>query len=142
MEKNREHATGSPAEGYRHIKPQLRKPHDPDVTFEEYRYYAHKTREEEETIEASKTNWREILLRKKHVHEAEQPGPEARMPTEHELASRANRLEITDEEWTNASRAFRTASWGACEYPVPTYLGRLAVYIPVLTLPRLLPDHH
>jgi hypothetical protein len=27
------------------------------------------------------------------------------------LADRANRLEITDEEWTNASRMLRTAGW-------------------------------
>ncbi|PNY24534.1 Uncharacterized protein TCAP_05513 [Tolypocladium capitatum] len=112
MEKVREPAAAGPEEVYQYIKPQLRKPHDPDVTFEEYHYYAHKTREVEETIEPTKTNWREILLRKKN---AEPPEPEVHTPTEDELANRANRLEITDEEWTNASRAFRTASWGACE---------------------------
>lgn len=36
------------------------------------------------------------------------------------FANSANRLEISDEEWTNASRAFRTASWGACFYLITT----------------------
>ncbi|PVH82381.1 hypothetical protein DL98DRAFT_548065 [Cadophora sp. DSE1049] len=38
-----------------------------------------------------------------------------------------NRLEITDEEWTNASRALRTASWGAC-IALYTVFGFMAGY--------------
>jgi hypothetical protein len=98
-----------------YIKPQGRKPHDPDVTFEEYYYYAQRTRAEEAAIEAPKTDWREILLRKKKSAAIEGQTPVSHLTAE-DFANRENRLEISDEEWTNASRMFRTASWGACEF--------------------------
>lgn len=93
-----------------YIKPQHRKPHDTAVTFEEYHYYALRTREEERTLESPGTNWREIVLRKKTDHPTSPDAP----VIDHE-ADFSHRLEITDEEWTNASRMFRTASWGACK---------------------------
>jgi hypothetical protein len=96
-----------------YIKPQGRKPHDPDVTFEEYYYYAQRTRAEEAAIEAPKTDWREILLRKKKSAEGQTPVSHL---TADDFANREHRLEISDEEWTNASRMFRTASWGACGF--------------------------
>lgn len=102
---------------FQYIKPQMRRVHDPDVLFEEYHHYAKLTREEERDLPKPKTNWAALLTSKKEA------GPDARevarqnMPTEHELA---NRIEITDEEWTNASRAFRTASAGACFYLITT----------------------
>jgi hypothetical protein len=99
------------------IKPQGRKPHDPDVSFEEYHYYAARTREEEQTLERPKTNWREIMLRKKAPNLIESTTAGRSDLTEKDFSSVANRLEISDEEWTNASRAFRTAGWGACKFP-------------------------
>jgi hypothetical protein len=101
-----------------YIKPQGRKPHDPDITFEEYHFYALRTREEEKTVKAPKTDWREIVLRKKNPNgNVEQPAVQsAHALTADDFTSRENRLEISDEEWTNASRMFRTASWGACEF--------------------------
>jgi hypothetical protein len=111
------------------IKPQARKLHDSAVTFEEYHYYALQTREEERNLPAPKTNWREILLRKKPAHEistttANDPHGHSNVE-KHDLstlnlAKKENRLEITDQEWTDASRAFRTASWGACFYLITT----------------------
>jgi hypothetical protein len=98
-----------------YIKPQAREPHDPDITFEEYHYYALRTREEEKILEPPKLNWREVVLRKKNVNQIENQGPSVQTFTEEKFVNRTNRLEISDEEWTNASRAFRTASWGACE---------------------------
>ena len=102
-----------------YIKPQGRKLHDPDVRFEEYYHYAQRTREEEKTLESPILNWREIVLRKKkNAHDAGNKEPGAHSSsnlTAADFANRANRLEISDEEWTNASRAYRTASWGACE---------------------------
>jgi hypothetical protein len=98
-----------------YIKPQGRKAHDPDVRFEEYYYYAQRTREEEKTLESPHTNWREILLQKKNTHDIGTGQPGQHHLTEKDFANRAHRLEISDEEWTNASRAFRTAGWGACE---------------------------
>jgi hypothetical protein len=98
-----------------YIKPQGRKPHDPDVKFEEYYYYAQRTREEEKAVEAPKTDWREIVLRKKKSEVGSPDEHPAQSFDGKDFANSSNRLEISDEEWTNASRAFRTASWGACE---------------------------
>ena len=95
-----------------YVKPQHRKPHDPTVLFEEYHYYAKRTREEERNVQSPRLNWREVLLRKKNEADVEPPTFD---PDQAHL-SESHRLEITDEEWTNASRAFRTASWGACKY--------------------------
>ena len=101
-------------------KPQARLLHDPAVTFEEYHYYARRTREEEKNLEAPKLRWREII-NGKMVKDAQQidGGAEGKVP-EVNFANEENRLQITDEEWTNASRAMRTASWGAAFYLITT----------------------
>lgn len=105
-----------------YIKPQARKLHDPDVTFEEYHYYALRAREEEAHVPKPKTQWREIVLRKKPEMDEDNGDREVGGIVQSDLnfASRANRLDITDEEWTNASRAFRTASAGAAFYLITT----------------------
>ncbi|OCK74275.1 hypothetical protein K432DRAFT_409998 [Lepidopterella palustris CBS 459.81] len=107
-----------------YIKPQARGLHDPNITFEEYHYYALKTREEEKGLASPKLNWRELILRKKSLRNADDDPNSERNPVKHHtevnFANRENRLEISDEEWTNASRAFRTASWGACFYLITT----------------------
>lgn len=110
---------GSPTQAYTsgaYVKPQQRKPHDNAVLFEEYYYYAQRTREEEKTLESPSLNWREFLSRKKNNADAlhHDGNHEAQMEVN---ANAAGKIEITDEEWTNASRAFRTASWGACTVP-------------------------
>jgi hypothetical protein len=97
------------------IKPQSRRPHDPTVTFEEYYYYASRTRQEEQTYEAPKTGWREIVLRKKNPLPSDDNGAALEPTAELPVSGSSSHLEISDEEWVNASRAFRTASWGACE---------------------------
>lgn len=103
-----------PASGY--IKPQARAPHDPDVAFEEYHYYAQRTREEEENLESPKINIRQLISHKKNPQGSNADGPPTATLTEKDYASVENRLEISDEEWANASRALRTASTGACEW--------------------------
>ncbi|EMC94851.1 hypothetical protein BAUCODRAFT_158358 [Baudoinia panamericana UAMH 10762] len=123
---SRENATPRPA-GTSYIRPQDRKLHDPAVSFEEYHYYALRTREEERELPSVKTDWRSLLLRKKLARDiaqrasfpndsAEQKGHDRNI----NLSRKANRLEISDQEWTDASRAFRTASWGACFYLITT----------------------
>jgi hypothetical protein len=97
------------------IKPQMRKLYDPDISFEEYYYYAQKTREEEKGLAKAKLNWRQLMSGNKQTDVNERA---AHDHTEVNLANKHNRLEITDEEWTNASRAFRTASGGAAFYLV------------------------
>lgn len=96
-----------------YIKPQHREVHDSSVMFEEYHYYAQKTREEQMTYESPKVQWREVFLRKKNEHESEDLA--VQKLSEEILASPEKRMNISDEEWANASRAFRTTSWGACE---------------------------
>lgn len=92
-----------------YIKPQARKPYDPNVTFEEYHYYANKTREEESTYDPPKFSWRDILSKPDLADESRLSATDF---------ADENRLHISDEEWANASRSFRSASWGACEYSI------------------------
>ena len=112
------------------VRPQDRRLHDPNVTFEEYHYYALRTRAEENALapsESEKTNWQQLFLRRKAGHAEQQdsgslspPAEKRRSSTNINLADRANRLEITDEEWTDASRMLRTAGWAACFYLITT----------------------
>ena len=105
------------------IKPQARLLHDPAVTFEEYQYYARRTREEEKHLESPKLRWRQIIGRRTNK-DAPQIDAGAdhkkRTVTEVNFAHEGHRLQITDEEWTNASRAMRTASSGAAFYLITT----------------------
>ncbi|KAJ6115202.1 Amino acid transporter transmembrane [Penicillium sp. IBT 16267x] len=100
------------------IKPQAREPYDSAVSFEEYNYYAHKTRAEQELLEPPVLNVRQ-WFRKSSENDASNQDVTTTL-TEDDFTNRARRLEITDEEWTNASRAFRSASWGACFYLITT----------------------
>jgi hypothetical protein len=109
------------------IRPQHRKLHDPDVSFEEYLYYAQKTREEERTLEKPRTAWRQLLAGEKKS--AANGAADESVGVVHQelgdlnLSTRNNRLHISDEEWTNASRALRTASAGAAFYLVRFRMG-------------------
>ena len=97
-----------------YIKPQGRKPHDPNISFEEYHWYAQRTREEEKNYEPPKLAWRELLFHKKNGEgKAETRADPSSPPTGTDSGDASHRLEISDEEWSNASRMFRTASWGA-----------------------------
>jgi hypothetical protein len=94
------------------IKPQAREPYDSGVSFEEYTYYAQKTRAEQELLAPPVLNMRQWFGKSSGNDSSNQDVTTAL--TEEDFTNRARRLEITDEEWTNASRAFRSASWGAC----------------------------
>ena len=117
------------------IMPQERLLHDPAVTLDEYCYYAEKTRAEED--EASRTEIPQmgilqIMFPSKNGPSAVQTASEASPPGrdyekrqgsvtgDANLARRDLRLAITDEEWTNASRALRTATCAACFYLITT----------------------
>jgi hypothetical protein len=112
------------------IRPQDRRLHDPDVTFEEYHYYALKTQAEEcATAPAAteKASLRQLLFRGKAKRTGSEdltplgePAEKRRSSVNTNLTDRAKRLEITDEEWTNASRLMRTATWGGCFYLITT----------------------
>lgn len=115
-----------------YIRPQQRLLHDRNVTFEEYHYYALKTREEEKDIDshdpdAHKTRLIDIIFPPKKGPGAKAPSaavPES-LPDEEKrrssnFANLATRAHISDEEWKDASRAFRTATWAACFYLITT----------------------
>ena len=122
--------------GYnRPMMPQERLLHDPAVTFDEYRYYAEKTRAEEDEasrIEISQKGILQIMFPTKNgpsaVHTASEASPQGgdyekrqgSVTGNANLARRDLRLAITDEEWTNASRAMRTATSAACFYLITT----------------------
>ncbi|KAJ5321378.1 hypothetical protein N7476_004380 [Penicillium atrosanguineum] len=94
-------------------KPQARGPYDAAVSFEEYHFYANKTREEQLTLEVP--HWNPLqLFQKKSQLDAQDNLPVTTL-TEADFRNPEKRLQITDEEWANASRAFRSASAGACE---------------------------
>jgi len=135
-----------------YIKPQQRLLHDPDVSFEEYLYYARKTRDEEDEIDRNdptrhKTRFRDILFPPKRGPGADgaiiqmpdglNPEEQAkrRSSVNANLANKATRAVVTDDEWKNASRALRTATWAACFYLITTdILGPFGVGFSIGTL--------
>ena len=97
-----------------YIKPRARLLHDPAVTFEEYQHYAKRTREEQDHLASPKLRWRQIINRSTHNEDALRmdavtDGKITEVP-EFNIGNEENRLQISDEEWSNASRAMRTAS--------------------------------
>ena len=118
-----------------YIAPQNRLLHDPAVTFEEYHYWALKTRAEEEERakrEPATTGIKQILFPPKenivnHDADSGSTSPDDEKSekrndsvTDANLAQKDQRMSVTDAEWTNASRAFRTATWAACFYLITT----------------------
>ncbi|KAJ4424393.1 hypothetical protein N0V82_000913 [Gnomoniopsis sp. IMI 355080] len=106
------------------IKPQQRLLHDPNVTFEEYLFYAERTRAEEDR--AAEANPARVTLKSIFIPSASRgvvsEGADGSWGavTDLNLSDPAVRATISDEEWTNASRALRTASAAACFYLITT----------------------
>ncbi len=113
------------------IRPQERALHDTNVTLEEYMFYAERTRAEEDAgaADAPGLTLMDVLFpsrgkarqlessssdEKIGVHSS---GPKH---TEVNLSNAAERAQISDVEWTNASRALRSASAAACFYLITT----------------------
>ncbi len=95
--------------------PQARKLHDSAVTFEEYYYYAEKTRAEEDAMEIGPSSGIMSLIFPSKSNPGATKASEKRgsfIAETVNLSKQENRMEISDEEWTNANRALRTASWG------------------------------
>ncbi|TPX14553.1 uncharacterized protein E0L32_005245 [Thyridium curvatum] len=103
------------------VRPQHRKLHDPSVSFEEYYYYAQQTRIEEDN--QPKTGfetsiWSVIFPTKSGAGIEEKRS--APNPQEEKQENAHQRILVSDEEWTNASRALRTATRGAIFYLITT----------------------
>ncbi|KAL2424198.1 hypothetical protein ABEF95_004082 [Exophiala dermatitidis] len=134
----------APARPETFISPMHRKLYDSEVTFEEYLHYAKRTREQEAAEQ--KVPQAGILqqvfrrpsasVQASHSTEAHQNGnssEESREIGEKNLTGPDNKEEhsdqkrrksshtvILEEEWRNAARALRTASWGAGFYLITT----------------------
>ena len=108
-------------------RPQMRALHDPSVSFEEYWYYSQQTRAEEEQnhLTSSATETRGILSTifptksgAGNIVTTDEKG-EAVVPHTN-MSDPARRASVTNEEWTNASRAVRTATASAVFYLITT----------------------
>jgi len=104
------------------IKPQNRRIHDAQVTFEEYYYHAQRTRAEEDTqpVHGRETNLLALIFPSKSDGGIKQKHEEHEKDPKRNLSNAANRATISDDEWTNASRALRTATKGAIFYLITT----------------------
>lgn len=111
-------ANGSPA--LRHEKL-----HDPSVTFEEYLYWAKISRADARyehqdhsfKIWQSKSKRQASLANGNNRSELTHVGGET---SDEKMVGGAPRYNITDEEYIQASRAVRTATWGAIFYLITT----------------------
>ncbi|KAG0645681.1 hypothetical protein D0Z07_8572 [Hyphodiscus hymeniophilus] len=126
------------------VSPKHRLHHDPSVTFEEYHFYALKTREiqDREALNEPQTKGiLAILFPPKSTKIESSPatppsgGVGEKTSGETPPTDGGGRLVVTDEEWVNASRAMRTATWAACFYLITTdILGPFGVGYAIGTL--------
>jgi hypothetical protein len=128
----------------------LQKLHDPNVTLEEYMYHAKLTRTDEDRLYGPGSDYQQSsgpatrFIKEKiwrtQVAEREMPPPRLSISAQGEGQVEGKALEqsndatdskdsslrasepivITDEEWLNASRAARTATWASVFYLITT----------------------
>jgi hypothetical protein len=101
------------------VRPQHRKLYDPKVSFEEYLYHAERTRADQDAAERSGAGRKTPLLKvmfPPKSNNAELDDKMANLNTS--IAS--ERAIVTDEEWTNASKALRNATGMAVFYLMTT----------------------
>lgn len=110
-----------------YTRPQMRALHDKSITFEEYHYYALQARAEEDSNHRMVKNGNgtrgflsTIIPGKGPSSEAsDEKRHDSMIPTEN-LSVPDRRASVTDEEWTNASRAVRTATASAVFFLITT----------------------
>ena len=109
-----------------YTRPQMRKLHDPSVTFEEYYYWAQETRAEEEEFHGQasheKTGVLQLIFPAKSGKGAGGAVEKRRtsVVTDKNTNAQDQRALVSDEDWANASRAVRTATQGAVFYLITT----------------------
>ena len=109
-----------------YTRPQMRPLHDKSITFEEYHYYALQSRAEEDLDHRTGQNasgtrgFLSILTGKGPSSEASDEKRRRSTVPDINLSAPDNRAIITEEEWTNASRAMRTATAGAVFFLITT----------------------
>ena len=95
------------------IPPRLRKLHDTDVSYHEYKHYASLTREDQARLPKAKAGKNILAYLIPNLQKVEQ---EAFHVPNVNLSDPSQRFHISDEEWTNASRAVRIATSGVVFY--------------------------
>lgn len=107
-------------------RPTIQKLHDPSITFEEYMHYAAITRADDRNIDAPHTDSALKVAGLKSLNPfAKKSGTTAATTTELNDKSTAGsspdgRFVISEEEYIQASRAVRTATWGAVFFLLTT----------------------
>ena len=110
-----------------YTRPQMRALHDPSISFEEYYYFAQQTRAEEEDHHLSSSGQTRgifsTIFPSRSGNRVEEDSEEKHrgslMPNVN-TSDPNSRASVTDQEWTNASRAVRTATAGAVFYLITT----------------------
>lgn len=111
-----------------YTRPQMRALHDKSITFEEYHYYALQARAEEDSNHRMGTTATETRGFLSTLIPGKGPSSEpsdgmrhdSKIPTNMNLSNPDRRASVTEEEWTNASRAVRTATAGAVFFLITT----------------------
>jgi len=114
---------GDASQMYGYTKPQMRRLHDSSISFEEYHYYAGKTRAEEDSappLKGGKGILSTLIPSKSGTAEVVTEKPPSVSGHGLHESNPAKRAEISDEEWVNASRALRTATASAIFYLITT----------------------
>ena len=102
---------------------QQRKLHDNSITFEEYNYFAEKTRSYEDSDPPPARNGiLSVIFPRKSGSKSSATTTTTVHPekTERTYSNPNARIQVADEEWINASRALRTATTSAIFYLITT----------------------
>ena len=102
------------------IPPRMRRLHDPQVSFQEYRHYADITRAEQDQLPAPKAGKNFFAYLIPNMQKLETGVLEADAQLDINTSDPEKRRHISDDEWVNASRALRTATAGAIFYLITT----------------------
>ena len=113
------------------IRPVERALHDTNVTLEEYMYYAERSRAEEDAgadAVPGLTLMDVLFPSRGKARQLDSSSSDEKIGvhstglkhTDVNLSNAAERAQISDVEWTNASRALRSASAAACFYLITT----------------------
>lgn len=105
----------------------MRALHDPSISFEEYYYFAQKTRAEEEDHHLSSSGQTRGIFSTifpsrsgNRVEENSEEKHRGSLMPNVNTSDPNSHASVTDQEWTNASRAVRTATAGAVFYLITT----------------------
>ncbi|EFZ02452.1 transmembrane amino acid transporter [Metarhizium robertsii] len=100
--------------------PRMRRLHDPDVSFQEYQHYARITRAEQDALPRPAGKKSLLYYLVPNLQKVETGPTDVATRSDLNTSDIEQRKIISDEEWTNASRALRTAGTGAIFYLITT----------------------